>query len=254
MTSSNCSRCGKPASGNFCQHCGASLAPGFCTQCGEALTGESEFCSKCGAQKGSIPGGGGPTGGGHNKTNWVVPAGILVVAVVVALFFLMRINNGGTTVGLPPQGVSAAALPDLSQMTPRERFDRLYNRVMQAAEQGDAGTMQQFSPMALAAYGMLDEVDADARYHAALLKLHTGDVPGSAILADSIEAETPDHLFGFIIRGTLAKWQNDPAALAQVYTAFLAAYDEEMAAGRPEYEHHEASVQGFLDEARGGGN
>lgn len=254
MTTSNCSQCGKPASGNFCQHCGASLAPGFCTQCGEALSVESEFCSKCGSQKGSVSGGGVATRGGSSQTNWIVPAGILVVAVVIALFFLMRINNGGTTVGLPPQGVSTAALPDLSQMTPRERFDWLYNRVMQAAEQGDAATMQQFSPMALTAYGMLDEVDADARYHAALIKLHTGDVAGSAILADSIEAETPDHLFGFIIRGTLAKWQNDPTALAQVYAAFLAVYDEEMAAGRPEYDEHERSIQGLLEDARGGGS
>ncbi len=253
MTSSTCSRCGKPASGSFCQHCGASLTPGFCTQCGESLSGESEFCSKCGAQKGSVPDGGGVTGSGPSQTNWVVPAGILVVAVVVALFFLMRINNGGSTVGLPPQGVNTAALPDLSQMTPRERFDRLYNRVMQAAEQGDAATMQQFSPMALTAYDMLDEVDADARYHAALLKLHMGDVAGSAALADSIEAEIPDHLFGFIIRGTLAKWQNDPAALAQVYTAFLAAYDAEIAAERLEYSEHERSIQGFLGDARGGG-
>jgi hypothetical protein len=57
----------------------------------------------------------------------------------------------------------------------------------------------------------------------------------------------------FIIRGTVAKWQNDPAVLAQVYTAFLAAYDEEIAVGRPEYGEHERSVQGFLDDARGGG-
>ena len=171
----------------------------------------------------------------------------------LSLFFLLRINNGGSTVGLPPQGVNTAALPDLSQMTPRERFDRLYNRVMQAAETGDAATMQQFSPMALAAFGMLDEVDADARYHAALLKLHTGDVSGSAALADEIEMETPNHLFGFIIRGTLAKWQNDTAALAQVYQEFLEVYDEEIAAERPEYGHHQQSIEGFLQDARGGG-
>lgn len=254
MTSSNCSRCGKPASGNFCQHCGAALAPGFCTQCGEALSAESEFCSKCGAPKGSVPGGAGPSPGSQTRSNWMVPAGILVVAVAISLVFLVRINNGGSTVGLPPQGVNTAPLPDLSQMTPRERFDRLYNRVMQAAEQGDAATMQQFSPMALSAYGMLDEVDPDARYHAALLKLHTGDVAGSAALADSIETETPNHLFGFIIRGTLAKWQNDPAALAEVYAGFLEVYDGEIAAARPEYGHHQPSIQGFVDDARGGGS
>jgi hypothetical protein len=41
--------------------------------------------------------------------------------------------------------------------------------------------------------------------------------------------------------------------LAEVYTAFLAVYDEEMAAGRPEYDEHARSVQGFLEDARGGG-
>ena len=128
----------------------------------------------------------------------------------------------------------------------------MYNRVMQAAEQGDATTMQQFSPMALTAYEMLDVVDADAMYHAALLRLHMGDVMGSAALADSIEAEIPNHIFGFIIEGMLAKWQNDAATLAAVYQAFLAAYDEEMAAGRPEYEHHRSSIEGFLSDARGG--
>jgi len=211
----------------------------------------SDSCPSCGAAKGGSATVGTTSANSH-QTNWAIPAGILIVAVAISLIFLVRINNGGSTVGLPPQGVSTAALPDLSQMTPRERFDRLYNRVMQAAEQGDAATMQQFSPMALTAYDMLDVVDADARYHAALLKLHTGDVTGSAALADSIEVETPDHLFGFIIRGTIAKWQNDPAMLARVYQAFLEAYDEEIAAARPEYDHHRTSVEGFLADAKGG--
>ena len=61
-------------------------------------------------------------------------------------------------------------------MSPRERFDRLYNRIMTAAENGDEGTVTNFTPMALSAYSMLDTVDADARYHAALIKLHTGDI------------------------------------------------------------------------------
>ena len=255
MTSTTCSKCGASGTGNFCQECGSALTPGFCTKCGAAMGPDTAFCPSCGVARG----GAAPAAGSRqsHQTNWAIPAGILVIAVAVSLVFLVRINNGGSTVGLPPQGLSntagAGTPPDLSQMTPRERFDRLYNRVMQAAEQGDAATMQQFSPMALTAYQMLDQVDADARYHAALLKLHTGDVAGSEALADSILAETPTHLFGFIIEGTIARWQNDPAALAEVYQAFLAAYDEEIAAARPEYDHHRTSVEGFLAEAKGGG-
>jgi len=83
---------------------------------------------------------------------------------------------GGAAAGGPP--------PDISNMSPRERFDRLYNRVMTAAENGDEATVTNFSPMALSAYGMLDTVDADARYHAALIKLHTGDIDGATALGE----------------------------------------------------------------------
>jgi len=260
MTAKTCSTCGTSGAGNFCQQCGAALTPGFCTKCGAKMGAASGYCPSCGAARGGAV----PASSSHShQTNWAIPAGILVVAVAIALVFLVRINNGGSTVGLPPQGLSAATggtPPDLSQMTPRERFDRLYNRVMQATEQGDAATMQQFAPMAIAAYDMLDEVDADARYHAALLKLHGGDMAGCEALADSILADTPNHLFGFIILGTLAKWQNDQAGLASAYQAFLAAYDDEMVGvyeedvppKRPEYQHHLRSIEGFLAEARGG--
>ena len=50
------------------------------------------------------------------------------------------------------EGGAPGALPDLASMTPREQFDRLYNRVMQASEQGDTATANRFSPMALQAY------------------------------------------------------------------------------------------------------
>ena len=182
-------------------------------------------------------------------SQWLVPGGILVVAVVLALFFVVRINGGGAPPAAQPAVSAPAPIPDISQMTPRERFDRLYNRVMQAAEQGDAATMQQFSPMALSAYEMLEVVDADARYHAALLKLHTSDIEGSVAEADAILAETPTHLFGLVVRGTLARWQEDPAALADVYSQYLAVYDEEIELGRPEYGHHQSMLESFKADA-----
>jgi hypothetical protein len=246
MSTTTCPSCNQPASGNFCQNCGGALAPGFCTQCGSKIEALSGNCSKCGSARS----GGGAGGGGQSPVRqWLVPGGILVVAVVLALFFVVRINGGGS----PPaaaEPVSAGAVPpDISQLSPRERFDRLYNRVMQAAEQGDAATMQQFSPMALSAYEMLDEVDADARYHAALLKLHSGDVEGSVAEADAILAEAPNHLFGLVVKGTLAKWQQDPAALAAVYGQYLEVYEEELAIDRVGYNHHLSMLQGFRTDA-----
>jgi hypothetical protein len=135
--------------------------------------------------------------------------------------------------------------PDISSMSPRERFNRLYNRVMQAAQSGDEASVSRFTPMALLAYAQLDTVDADARYHAALLQAHTGEIDAAGALADSILAGDPGHLFGYVVRGTVARFRKDQEALNQAYSAFLKRFDSEMKRGRPEYAEHRTSVDGF---------
>jgi hypothetical protein len=135
--------------------------------------------------------------------------------------------------------------PDISNMSPRERFNRLYNRVMTAAQTGDEATVTRFTPMALMAYAQLDTVDADARYHAALLQVHSGDVTGPSALADTILKQNPGHLFGYIVRGTVARWQKDDKALAKAYAGFMEHYDAEMKAKRPEYDEHKISIDDF---------
>jgi len=135
--------------------------------------------------------------------------------------------------------------PDLSTMTPRERFNRLYNRIMRGAEAGDQATVSRFTPMALMAYAQLDTVDADARFHAALLRVHTGDAAAARALGDTVLQQTPGHLFGYVILGTVARWQKDDAALRRAYTGFLQHYDAEMKAGRVEYGEHSTSLDDF---------
>jgi hypothetical protein len=109
--------------------------------------------------------------------------------------------------------------------------------------------VSRFTPMALAAYAQLDSLDADARYHAALLEIHTGDVTGPAALADTILARQPGHLFGYVIRGTVARWRKDDAALARAYAGFLEHYDAELGAGRPEYAEHRPALDEFRRQA-----
>src|SRR5262249_54956783 len=84
-------------------------------------------------------------------------------------------------------GARTSRPPDLSRMSPRERFDRLWDRVMRAAEgqANDTGTM--FTPMALAAYGQLDSVDTDARLHPAMIHVAVGELAAAKALADTIE-------------------------------------------------------------------
>jgi hypothetical protein len=155
--------------------------------------------------------------------------------------------NAGSAGGLG--GPGGGAPPDIGQMTPRERFDRLFNRIMTAAEQRDSAQVQRFTPMALGAYAQLDGFDADARYHAAVLHLQAGDTRSALALADTILAETPGHLFGYVIRGTAAEISKDQAALTRARRDFTRAFPAESASAKPEYRDHAPVIEEFRREA-----
>ena len=177
----------------------------------------------------------------------------LLIGVAVIAVVLMAVWSRASDAPAPaaataiPQGAAAI---DLASMTPRERFDRLYDRVMRASESGDEATVTQFSPMALAAYTQLDSIDTDARYHAAMIRMHTGDVPGATALADTIRSAMPAHLFSYVIHGTLARQRGDSARLRQEQAAFLQHYQPEMATERAEYAQHATILDQFVAEAR----
>jgi hypothetical protein len=189
----------------------------------------------------------------RERTPWLVAGAALVGLLAVLLVMLSR--ESPRIAVAEPADPPAEAPPDISNMSPRERFNRLYNRVMQAAQSGDEATVTRFTPMALMAYAQLGTIDADARYHAALLKVHTGDVEASRALADTILTEDPGHLFGFIIQGTVARFRKDEKALDRAYVGFLKHYDPEMKARRPEYQEHRTSINDFRKAAleAGGG-
>jgi hypothetical protein len=200
-----------------------------------------------------------PGSGRAGRAGWVAATGIGLALLGVIIAFLAR--NERRTV--PPIGPMAAPLggtatdrpagtpPDISNMSPKERYDRLYNRVMRAAETGDQATVAQFTPMTVMAYRQLDSIDADARFHMAMLLLHTGQAPGAQAEADSILKFSPGHLFGYMIRGAVARWNKDAAALGRAQSDFLLRYDAEMKARRPEYEEHQRAVSDFRASASG---
>jgi hypothetical protein len=144
----------------------------------------------------------------------------------------------------------AGRAPDISSMSPRQRFDRLFERVIRASESGDSVTLVQFAPMALGAYAQLDTINTDARYHAAMIELALGDFGAARALADTIEAEAPGHLFGYIVRGEAADRQNDAALLTRSYRDFLDHYDREMRSGRIEYTEHQPILDDFRTRAK----
>ncbi len=254
-TSTHCPACGIPQTGKFCSGCGANLESGSCGGCGAKLPGGVKFCPACGAP---ASGATAAVGGQSDRTPWIVASVAIVALLAVVLVMVIRSSPGrppdvaGSPAGVTGEGPGTI---DLTAMTPRERFDRLYNRVMRAAEGGDPNMVTNFAPMALQAYDMLPESDrdADARYHAAMLHLHSGGPAEAVAQADTIQAEIPTHLFGFVIRGTAAKLAQDSVTLAQAYADYLKNYDAEMNVGRQEYGEHPAILESFRQEASGAG-
>lgn len=127
-------------------------------------------------------------------------------------------------------------------MSPRERFNRLYQRVITAAQTGDQTTVERFTPMAVQAYAMLDQVDADARYHLAMLYLHVGNLAGAQALADTLQNKEPDHLFGYVIGAAVARWNKDDQARTALLRRFVVRYDAETKKGLPEYGEHQSML------------
>lgn len=252
-TTLRCPACGASGPGaSFCNSCGAPLGAQRCPGCGAEVRADSRFCGQCGtlARGGSAGAAPGVPAARRPLAAMAVGGAALLGIVLVTL-----VRKEG---GQAPASVGAAmaaapepgAPPDISSMSPRERFDRLYNRIMTAAESGDEATVTRFTPMALMAYAQLPDLDADARYHAALLKVHTGDAAGALALSDTILAKNPGHLFGYVVRGTVARWQKGEKALSAAYAGFLDHYDAEMKAGRSEYGEHTRALDEFRQAAQ----
>jgi hypothetical protein len=269
----SCPACGSPASGKFCGACGASLVARSCAGCRADLAPQARFCHRCGRPAGAAGASAAAAGlPRRERTAWLL-AGVLCVGLLAAIVLTVvrgaaapaapdmanagaqragespgQPQGAGGPAGAPP-GPASGSPPDISQMTPRERFDRLFNRVMQAAEQGDTAQVDRFTPMALGAYAQLDSVNADARYHAAVLRLQVGDVAGAEALADTLLARSPGHLFGYIVRGTAAEFRGDTAAALRAGREFLSHYDAERRADRIEYREHEPAIEDFKKRA-----
>ena len=256
----NCPSCGLAGTGNFCSGCGTGLAPRTCSACQALLSAQARFCHRCGHAVSPGPAGSPPRPATTERTTWIV-AGILCVLLLGVI--ILKVTRGVAPAAAPEManagaggpeaaGGPAGPAPDISQMTPRARFDRLFNRIMQAVDQGDTAQVQRFLPMALGAYAQLDSFNVDAQYHAALLHLKGGDAPGALALADTILAAVPTHLFGYVVRGEAARLQNDSAALTRAQRDFLSHYDAEMKAKRAEYLEHEPAIAEFKKEAERG--
>ena len=151
--------------------------------------------------------------------------------------------------GLDDRGAGPRA-PDISAMSPRERSERLFDRVMRLASEGKADSVRLFAPMAIAAYGMAGALDSDQRYDLGRLAEVSGDASLAAAQADTILRTTPTHLLGLLLGARAAGMRGDDGARLAFERRLLAAERAEMASPREEYERHRADITDAVARAK----
>lgn len=164
-------------------------------------------------------------------------------------------QNALPQAGLDDRGVatddaSGARAPDISNMSPQERADRLYNRVMTLATEGKVDSVQFFAPMALIAYRDLAPFNADERYDMGRIGEVAGALPFAKAQADSILLANPNHLLGLILEARLATIAGDTTQLRTYERKLLTAEKGELATKRDEYTRHQDDISNALRQAR----
>ena len=224
-----------------------------CPVCGAVNPARAKFCGECGAAFRSAapaPGAAAATRTGNPVLPWFLAgcAALAVHAVVIILALKGGINpagsgdmtNAGSNVSgaQGPFATSSGRPTDLSQMTPREAADRLWNRVMTAESQGDTGQVNFFAPMTIQAYAQVTPIDPDARLHIGMINLIMNEPDKAKAQGDTIARENPTHLFGALLRAEAAEKAGQQAAARTAWRAFLQNWDAEMRKNLDEYQQH----------------
>jgi hypothetical protein len=217
-----------------------------CHACGTQLSESARFCHKCGASVTAPPA---AAGGWRAGLPWGV-AGAALGALVTVLLMRPGRSSGGTAEGPPfaTQGGGAPAI-DISQMSPEERAQRLFDRVMRLTQEGKQDSAQFFLPMAQQAYAMIPAMDLNARFDVGLLDLTAGDAAGALAQADTIVRNTPTHLFAFILRARAYQANSNAVKAKQAYRAFLKNEAAERGRNRPEYADRSSALDAFHTDA-----
>lgn len=238
-----------------------------CSNCGAALGETAKFCHRCGAPvaaSGSAPiTDTGYIGAGRAATpvptmQTVLPWAVAAIALLCLLAFIVALNwrRAPVTVTAPttaaaPGGATGGRAVDISQMSPDERADRLFNRVMTYVTQGHRDSIAFFAPMAIQSMQALAPLNAHRRYDLGLLGVVSGDGAMARAQADSILAVQPDHLLGLILGMRAAGLQLDTAARARYVEHFESVLAAERAKRLPEYIDHEADIDAAVREIDG---
>lgn len=272
-----CSVCRTPGSGRFCANCGATLETTTCAGCGATLSPGASFCHRCGKAAGAaVPV---PVSTASEPSHRGVASSLPWAVAAIALLVVLAMSAGkffnasrGSSLDAPQNALPQAGLddraapsdgdqapvgdmpgirgPDISKLSPQERAERLFNRVMLLNSQGKTDSVFFFAPMAISAYQMLSTMNSDQRYDLGRIAEVAGALPLAKAQADTILLDNPNHLLGLILGARIATLAGDTAARKQFETRLLAVEKAEIAKKLPEYDVHQDDVTNALANAR----
>lgn len=258
-------------------------APKFCSECGAPLSPTAKFCHACGhptdptavpavrlpaVRLPDVPPGDDDqdlpdsplitaSQGLAAKLPWILG----LVGVIGGATYLSvagpKSTPAAAEAGAAPfapfaNGNSGAAPPDIANMSPNERANRLYGRIMAYVQAGKADSAAFFAPMALAAHEMLENKSIDERYHLGQINEMLGNAAVAAAHADTILKAEPENLLGLMLATHAARLANKAADIKTYDALFLKVLDAQLATKKPEYDMHKAEIERTAAEARGG--
>ncbi|WP_353265249.1 zinc-ribbon domain-containing protein [Gemmatimonas sp.] len=250
-----------------------SAGAGFCAACGAALSAGARFCHRCGTPLGqglpvtaktAQPGG----------VAAVLPWGVAFVALLALIAMVAGKNFGsakgsaidGSANSLPTQaidgpaaapqgapfagGAGGGAAPNIANLTPSERANRLYTRIMEYAEFGKVDSVAFFAPMALASHEMLESPTADERYHYGRIAEVTNTPVVAKAQADTILQSQPDNLLGLLLAARAARLTNDESSARKFDARLLKALAPQLASQLEDYQVHRAEIDRAVADAQ----
>lgn len=248
MTSSNLSGGAAP-----------SVGAGFCAACGAAISTGARFCHRCGTPVGQgLPLTRTPAASGGAAA--ILPWGVAFVALLALVAMFAGKNFGGakgseidgSVNSLPTQAIDGGggAAPNIANLSPSERANRLYTRIMAYAEAGKVDSVAFFAPMAMASHEMLEGATTDERYHFGRIAEVTNAPVVAKAQADTILKATPNNLLGLLLAARAARMTGDNTAAKTFDQRLLKALESELATRLPDYDVHRAEIDRSAADAR----
>ena len=141
--------------------------------------------------------------------------------------------------------------PDISAMSPEERANRLYDRIMQLDGEGKTDSVQIIAlNMFIPQLRSMEPLDLHLRYDLGRVGVAAQTADVATAQADTILRDNPNHLLGLALAIRAARFRGDEPAAQEFERKLLAVEPTERSRNLPEYELHKFDIDLALADAR----